>query len=206
MTQKTAANGSFTVSRTGAVRFGTSVTLTAQPDAGYRLTCFLANGTQLLGDYYTVTGDTELEASFQKAKTASVTVTESDACYLAAARTGYKLTKDGMEYVEQEALHTGDTVLEGNVITLRTHSYPDAIPADGALEYREGYQFTVTGAEKNADGTYTVTGAPRGAKAGSPLPRRAGIPVRERPTRSPPRRSSRGLQSSSTSRASASRA
>ena len=158
LTQKTAANGSFTVSRTGAVRFGTSVTLTAQPDAGYRLTCFLANGTQLLGDYYTVTGDTELEASFQKAKTASVTVTESDACYLAAARTGYKLTKDGMEYVEQEALHTGDTVLEGNVITLRTHSYPDAIPADGALEYREGYQFTVTGAEKNADGTYTVTG------------------------------------------------
>ncbi len=158
LTQKTAANGAFTVSRTGAVRYGTSVTLTAQPDAGYRLTCFLANGAQLLGDYCTVTGDTELEASFQKAKTASVTVTESDACYLAAARTGYKLTKDGMEYVEQEALHTGDTVLEGNVITLRTHSYPDAIPADGALEYREGYQFTVTGAEKNADGTYTVTG------------------------------------------------
>ena len=158
LTQKTAANGAFTVSQTGTVRYGTSVTLTAQPDAGYRLTCFLANGVQILGDYYTVTGGTELEASFQKVKTAAVTVTESDACYLAAARTGYKLTKDGMEYVEQEALHTGDTVLEGNVITLRTHSYPDAIPADGALEYREGYQFTVTGAEKNADGTYTVTG------------------------------------------------
>ena len=91
-------------------------------------------------------------------KTATVTVPEYDAFYLAAARPGYRLTADGMEYVEREALHTGDTVLEGNVITLQTHSYADAIPADGALEYREGYQFTVSGAEKNADGTYTVTG------------------------------------------------
>ena len=91
-------------------------------------------------------------------KTATVTVPEYDAFYLAAARTGYRLTADGMEYVERETLHTGDTVLEGNVITLQTHSYADAIPADGALEYREGYQFTVSGAEKNADGTYTVTG------------------------------------------------
>ena len=117
---------------------------------------------------------------------------EYGAFYLAAARTGYRLTADGMEYVEREALHTGDTVLEGNVITLQTHSYADAIPADGALEYREGYQFTVSGAEKNADGTYTVTGdgavvieavRPRAARAGSPLPIPAGTPARKQPTR-----------------------
>lgn len=84
---------------------------------------------------------------------------EYDAFYLAAARTGYRLTADGHGNMSEcEALHTGDTVLEGSVITLQTHSYADAIPADGALEYREGYQFTVSGAEKNADGTYTVTG------------------------------------------------
>ena len=159
LTQASAANGAFAVSQTGAVRFGSSVSLTAQPAAGYRLAYFTANGNQILGDYYTVTGDTELAAVFQKVKTASVTVPEYDAFYLAAARTGYKLTADGgMEYVEREALHTGDTVLEGNVITLQTHSYADAIPADGALEYREGYQFSVSGAEKNTDGTYTVTG------------------------------------------------
>ena len=116
------------------------------------------NGAPILGGYYTLTGDTALAAVFQKVKTATITVPEYDAFYLAAARTGYRLTADGMEYVECEALHTGDTVLEGNVITLQTHSYADAIPADGALEYREGYQFTVSGAEKNADGTYTVTG------------------------------------------------
>ena len=160
LTQASAANGTFTVSRTGAVRFGSSVLLAAQPAAGYRLAYFTANGSPILGDYYTVTGDTELAAVFQKVRTASVTVPEYDAFYLAAARTGYKLTKDGgMEYVEREALHTGDTVLEGNIITLQTHSYADAIPADGALEYREGYQFSVSGAEKNADGTYTVTGS-----------------------------------------------
>ena len=160
LTQASAANGTFTVSRTGAVRFGSSVLLAAQPAAGYRLAYFTANGSPILGDYYTVTGDTELAAVFQKVRTASVTVPEYDAFYLAAARTGYKLTKDGgMEYVEREALHTGDTVLEGNIITLQTHSYADAIPADGALEYREGYQFSVSGAEKNEDGTYTVTGS-----------------------------------------------
>ena len=158
LTQASTANGTFTVSQTGAVRFGSSVSLTAQPAAAYRLAYFTANGNQILGDYYTVTGDTELAAVFQKVKTASITVPEYDAFYLAAARTGYKLTANGMEYVEREALHTGDTVLEGNIITLQTHSYADAIPADGALEYREGYQFSVSGAEKNADGTYTVTG------------------------------------------------
>ena len=158
ITQTAAANGTFTVSRTGEAAFGTSVSLTAQPDAGYRLACFTANGAPILGGYYTLTGDTALAAVFQKVKTATITVPEYDAFYLAAARTGYRLTADGMEYVEREALHTGDTVLEGNVITLQTHSYADAIPADGALEYREGYQFTVSGAEKNADGTYTVTG------------------------------------------------
>lgn len=158
ITQTAAANGTFTVSRTGEAAFGTSVSLTAQPDAGYRLAYFTANGAPILGGYYTLTGDTALAAVFQKVKTATVTVSEYDAFYLAAARTGYRLTADGMEYVEREALHTGDTVLEGNVITLQTHSYADAIPADGALEYREGYQFTVSGAEKNADGIYTVTG------------------------------------------------
>ncbi len=158
LTQASAVDGTFTVSQTGAVRFGTSVSLTAQPAAGYRLAYFTANGNRILGDYDTVTGDTELAAVFQKVKTVSVTVPEYDAFYLAAARTGYKLTADGMEYVEREALHTGDTVLEGNIITLQTHSYADTIPADGALEYREGYQFSVSGAEKNADGTYTVTG------------------------------------------------
>lgn len=158
ITQTAAANGTFTVSRTGEAAFGTSVSLTAQPDAGYRLAYFTANGAPILGGYYTLTGDTALAAVFQKMKTATVTVPEYDAFYLAAARTGYRLTADGMEYVERETLHTGDTVLEGNVITLQTHSYADAIPADGALEYREGYQFTVSGAEKNADGTYTVTG------------------------------------------------
>ena len=158
ITQTAAANGTLTVSRTGEAAFGTSVSLTAQPDAGYRLAYFTANGAPILGGYYTLTGDTALAAVFQKVKTATITVPEYDAFYLATARTGYRLTADGMEYVECEALHTGDTVLEGNVITLQTHSYADAIPADGALEYREGYQFTVSGAEKNADGTYTVTG------------------------------------------------
>ena len=158
ITQTAAANGTLTVSRTGEAAFGTSVSLTAQPDAGYRLAYFTANGAPILGGYYTLTGDTALAAVFQKVKTATITVPEYDAFYLAAARTGYRLTADGMEYVECEALHTADTVLEGNVITLQTHSYADAIPADGALEYREGYQFTVSGAEKNADGTYTVTG------------------------------------------------
>ena len=128
ITQTAAANGTFTVSRTGEAAFGTSVSLTAQPDAGYRLAYFTANGAPILGGYYTLTGDTALAAVFQKVKTATVTVPEYDAFYLAAARTGYRLTADGMEYVECEALHTGDTVLEGNVITLQTHSYADAIP------------------------------------------------------------------------------
>lgn len=49
ITQTAAANGTFTVSRTGEAAFGTSVSLTAQPDAGYRLAYFTANGAPILG-------------------------------------------------------------------------------------------------------------------------------------------------------------
>ena len=88
ITQTAAANGTFTVSRTGEAAFGTSVSLTAQPDAGYRLAYFTANGAPILGGYYMLTGDTALAAVFQKLKTATITVPEYDAFYLAAARTG----------------------------------------------------------------------------------------------------------------------
>ena len=158
LTQGSCTNGTFTVSQTGAVPLGTTVALTAQPAAGYRLTAFTANGKTILGNYYTVTGDTVLSASFQKVRTAQLTIRDSDACYLAVARTGDKLTGGAMSAVSGETVHTGDTLCEGNILTLKAHSYPDAIPADGTLEYREGYQFLVTGAAENPDGTYTVTG------------------------------------------------
>ena len=158
LTQGSCTNGAFTVSQTGAVPLGTTVALAAQPGAGYRLTAFTANGKAILGDYYTVTGDTVLSAAFQKVKTATLTIRDSDACYLAVARTGDKPAGSVTTAVSGETVHTGDTLCEGNVLTLKAHSYPDAIPADGTLEYREGYQFLVTGATENADGTYTVTG------------------------------------------------
>ena len=91
-------------------------------------------------------------------KTATITVPEYDAFYLAAARPVTGSRRTAWNYVEREALHTGDTVLEGNVITLQTHSYADAIPADGALEYRGAISSRSGRGEKSTDGTYTVTG------------------------------------------------
>ena len=64
-------------------------------------------------------GDTALAAVFQKMKTATVTVPEYDAFYLAAARTGYRLTADGRKVLEEEfdrlrrQVADGECVLKG---------------------------------------------------------------------------------------------
>ena len=62
-----------------------------------------------------------------------------------------------MVYVTGEPVYSGETLLEGNVLTLLTHEYSAAQPSDGALEYRSGVLYTVANADKNADGSYTVT-------------------------------------------------
>ena len=150
-------NGTVTASKTGAVTAGETVDLSAEAEAGWLFGHFTVNGKPIAGAFYTVTEDCTFGAAFKKVRTATLSLAQTDGFYLAVRRTGWKYDAAGaMVYVTDEPVYSGDTLLEGNVLTLLTHEYSDAQPNDSALEYRSGVLYTVTNAEKNADGTYTV--------------------------------------------------
>ena len=151
-------HGTVSVSPSGTVTAGQTIELRAEAEAGWLFDHFTVNGKPIAGAFYTVTEDCAFGAVFKKVRTAKLSFAQGDGFYLAVRRTGWKYDDTGaMAYVTGEPVYSGDTLLEGNVLTLLTHEYSGAQPGDSALEYRSGVVYTVTNAEKNADGSYTVS-------------------------------------------------
>ena len=151
-------HGTVSVSPSGTVTAGQTVNLRAEAEAGWLFDYFTVNGKPIAGAFYTVTEDCTFGAVFKKVRTAKLSFAQGDGFYLAVRRTGWKYDDTGaMVYVTGEPVYSGDVLLEGNVLTLLTHEYSGAQPIDSALEYRSGVLYTVTNAEKNADGSYTVS-------------------------------------------------
>lgn len=151
-------HGTVSVSPSGTVTAGQTVNLCAEAEAGWLFDYFTVNGKPIAGGFYTVTEDCTFGAVFKKVRTAKLSFAQGGGFYLAVRRTGWKYDDTGaMVYVTGEPVYSGDALLEGNVLTLLTHEYSGAQPSDGALEYRSGVLYTVTNAEKNADGSYTVS-------------------------------------------------
>lgn len=151
-------HGTVSVSPSGTVTAGQTAELCAEAEARWLFDYFTVNGKPIVGAFYTVTEDCTFGAVFKKVRTAKLEFTQGDGFYLAVRRTGWKYDDTGaMVYVTGEPVYSGDTLLEGNVLTLLTHEYHGAQPGDSTLEYRSGVVYTVTNAEKNADGSYTVS-------------------------------------------------
>ena len=126
-------------------KYGQSVHLSATAAPGYILSCFTLNGAPISGETFTVTGDAVVSAVFKVVRYVTLTLPESPDFYVA-------VQCDGAQR------RTGDTLSEGDVLTVFTYGYPDAIPADENLEYLDAFEVSVTGTVKNPDGTYTVNG------------------------------------------------
>lgn len=140
------------------VPFGTTVKLTNTPESGYILDHYIVNGTPIEADFFTVTGDTVISAKFVELQVVSVTIPDDPDCYVAVARQGWKLTENGMEWMDSELLRSGDQLVQTNVLTVLTYGYEDAAPEDLNLEYIDAYSAVLPGTSKNADGTYNVSG------------------------------------------------
>ncbi len=140
------------------VPFGQTVTLACEAGTGYTLEHYTVNGQPIHSNFFTATEDVTVSAVFTKLSTVTVTIPESRDYYVAAARQGWKLENGELVWTDRELLRSGDTLVEGNVLTVLTYGYEDATPADMDLEYIDAYACTLPGATKNADGTYTVTG------------------------------------------------
>ena len=150
--------GALSASLEGEGRFGETVVLAAQPDTGWSLEYFTVNGERISADRFTLTGEAVVSAVFKLLRTVDISIPESWDYYVAVAREGWKLTENGLTYVSDEMLRTGDSLVEGNRLRVLVYGYEDASPADMDLEYVDAYISTLPGTVKNADGTYTVTG------------------------------------------------
>ncbi|MGN0967654.1 MAG: S-layer homology domain-containing protein, partial [Oscillospiraceae bacterium] len=159
LTLRQSSGGTISLAGGATVPFGQTVTLSYQADTGYTLEYFTVNGTPIASNFFTATENVTVGAVFKKLGTAKVTIPESRDYYVAVARQGWKLADGGeMVWVDRELLRSGDTLVEGNILTVLTYGYEDATPADPDLEYIDAYSCTLPGTGKNADGTYTVTG------------------------------------------------
>ena len=152
-------NGTVALSASGEVSLGRTVSFTSEPAAGYILSYYTVNGSPVSGSFWAVTADCTVSAVFKKLGSAVISIPEYDDFYLSVTRTGWKPDADGgMVWAEGETLHSGDAVLEGNVLSARAYCYPDRAPDELGLEYLDACAFSADGADANADGTFTVTG------------------------------------------------
>ena len=156
--EQPASGGILSASLTGEGKFGETVILTADSDMGYTLEYFTVNGARISADRFTLTGEAVVSAVFKLLRTVSITIPESRDYYVAVSREGWKLNGDGLNYVTDDMLRTGDSLVEGNLLRVLVYGYTDASPADMDLEYVDAYVSTLPGTVKNPDGTYTVTG------------------------------------------------
>jgi hypothetical protein len=138
--------------------FGQTVSLSCVPDAGYMLEYYTLNGKPLAADFFTATEDSSLSAVFTKLSAVKISIPEDRDYYAAVAREGWKQSPNGLEWTDRELLRSGDTLMQGNKLTVMVYGYEDASPADMDMEYIDSFVTAMTGAEKNADGSYTVTG------------------------------------------------
>lgn len=151
--------GSISADVTGKAPAGKTVTLTAEPEAGYLLKYYTLNGERLESAFFTLSQDSAASAVFGKVVPVGVSLPSSDEYYLAVTRTGYKMSGGEMVYVTGDPISDGDTVLEGNILTVRAAGWDDVFPQDVHYEYTDDFTVTGTNAVKNPDGTFTVDGS-----------------------------------------------
>ena len=150
------SGGTISADYTGSAKMGQTVELTSNASPGYMLKHFTLNGTPLQSSFFTVTGNSVVSAVFSPVTTATLMLPASDKYHLSAIRTGYSLSGNTMDYVVDEPVKSGDTLLEGNIIRIKTYAWEGETLPDMDYEYTSAVSLAVKGADRNTDGTYTV--------------------------------------------------
>ncbi|MCD7947520.1 MAG: S-layer homology domain-containing protein [Oscillospiraceae bacterium] len=156
--QQPAEGGSVTADFTGTVANMETVTLSAQEAGGWKLAYYTLNGQAIDTDFFVVSENSTVSAVFSKVNQVQISLPQSDDSYLSFSKTGYEMSGDEMVYVTNKPIHDGDTVLEGNVISVNAIPHEGAVPADQSLSYSGAYNIRVTNAVVSAIGTFMVNG------------------------------------------------
>ena len=100
-----------------------------------------------------------MSAVFSAVKPVKITYSENPDFALIVTKTGFELDGSKLVWVKDKPVRSGDTLLEENVLTVKTYGYDDAAPADVNLQFTDGYTITATNATQTAAGVFTVDGS-----------------------------------------------
>ncbi|MCD7946894.1 MAG: S-layer homology domain-containing protein [Oscillospiraceae bacterium] len=162
--QQPSAGGTISADASGSVSAGKTVTISAEAQGGWRLEYFMVNGVPIDADFFVVSEAATISALFVEVKPVTVHLPSSSDSYLSFSKTGYEMAEDEMVYVTNKPITDGETVLEGNIISVNAVPYIGAVPNDPTLIYTGAYTVSATNTQKNSTstflsgGTFTVTG------------------------------------------------
>lgn len=153
------AGGKISADFTGTVPAGRTVTLSAEANPGYVLQYYTVNGTRLNANFFTVGGNCVVSAVFAPVRQVSIQLPDADNSFsYAVTRTGYKLVNGKTVSVTDEPVNKSSVLLEGNILTVHTAPWEDALPEDVNTCYTDSFTVSASNTTKNSDGSFTVTG------------------------------------------------
>jgi len=166
----TVSNGTVTLSKTGSVDYGTTITVTATPAANYVLDKIFVNGSAIEGTTFTVTAASVVTATFKKVQytvsvgtvsNGTVTLSQTGSVDYGTTITVTATANDGYEL--NQILVNG-TAISGTTFTVTANSVVTATFTEKVVEV-ETYTITIV---KGGKGTGNVT-VVESAKAGDAI-------------------------------------
>jgi putative cell wall-binding protein len=164
------SNGSVEVQPVGTVLYMTQVNISSTPELGYILDYYTVNGERIEGNTADITANSTIGAVFRKRLEAPLTYTDTDVYKISVSKSSGLIKDDAGNFQEvAEGVTTppvvvkGDTVFEGDVLTVDVLLKEDAPPVeDTALEYSGAFDITVANTTRSGSVyqgyKYTVNG------------------------------------------------
>lgn len=147
--------GVIAASAVGAVKAGTTVTLSNTPDFGMRLDAYYCNGVALKGEpCFTVSQDVTVTASFRTLHAVQVAIEAPSDVTVTVTKSGIAYLNGVQTNVTDYPVADGDTLYESDRLTVNAVVDAGAAPADETQEYTGSCTVTA----RNTD-SFVVTGA-----------------------------------------------
>ena len=154
----TVSNGTVTLSKTGNVDYGTTITVTATPATGYKLNQILVNGTAISGTTFTVTAASTVTAAFKPV------ISDTDYDFVVGGSTGSTVISATVGHTIDVALNNLVALGGSDSVTIKKADGEVAVNTDliatGMIAEIDGKDYTiVVFGDVDCDGKVTVADA-----------------------------------------------
>ena len=164
VTLKNSAEIAVSATASGTVQDGTVLYLSYTETPGCAFRYFTADGKQLPGDYYLVSGgDVTISAVGVTMEPGTILIPESDAYTMTVTKTGIVYEDGAAKQVTDYPVVSGDRIYEGDVLAAKAAVRDGASPDDpdytynGVFDYTFAYQEEGGASKTTRQGTFTAT-------------------------------------------------